>query len=46
MEFVNQALSWGGFVLGDFFDERFVVEPVNLLEFPILGGALKDKGWA
>ena len=41
MEFIDQPPLWVGCVLGNFFHKGLVVEPVNLLKFPIMLGNAK-----
>ncbi len=44
MKFIHEPLRGRGLVLGDFLDEGLVIEPVNLLEFPIFRRGL-ERQW-
>src|SRR5262249_2927941 len=46
VEFVHQAVRGGGVVLLDFLHESFVIEPVNLLEFPVLTRGFENQWWS
>ncbi|MDB6067614.1 MAG: hypothetical protein JWR26_3822 [Pedosphaera sp.] len=43
MEFVHETFRGGGRMLGNLFDEGFVIELVDQIEFPILRGDLENK---
>ena len=43
VKFIHEPLRGRGLMLRDFLDEGFVIEPVNLLEFPIFGRGLERQ---
>src|SRR5208282_4469538 len=43
VEFVHEPLGRRRLMLGNFLDEGLVIEPVNLLEFPILARAFEHQ---
>ena len=43
VEFVHQPVRWRGLMLRNLLNEGFVVEPMDLLELPILSREFEDQ---
>ena len=43
VEFVHQSVRWRGLMLRNLLNEGFVVEPMDLLELPILSREFEDQ---